>query len=62
SWCIEKDNLYMLGELHYHIGYNYELVNNLPQAKTFMEKSLIIFELQRDQKYIQFIQSKIKEW
>lgn len=62
TWCIEKDNLYMLGELHYHIGYNYELLNNLSLAKTFMEKSLIIFELQRDQKYIQFIQSKMKDW
>jgi len=62
NWCIEKDNLYLLGELHYHIGYNYELLNNLEHAKTYMEKSLLIFELQADQKYVHFIQTKMKEW
>ncbi|MFD2442749.1 helix-turn-helix domain-containing protein [Bacillus sp. CGMCC 1.16607] len=62
NWCIEKDNLYLLGELHYHIGYNYELLNNLKQAKAYMEKSLIIFELQADQKYIAFIRTKMKDW
>jgi transcriptional regulator with XRE-family HTH domain len=59
EWCIEKDTMFLLGELHYQIGYNYELCGELVQAKGYMEKALIVFELQKDDKYIQIIQSKI---
>lgn len=62
KWCIAKDNLYLLGELHYHIGYNYEKLSSLPMAKLYMEKSLIIFELQGDTKYMEFIKNKINQW
>ncbi len=62
DYCIERDNLYLLGELHYHVGYNYELKKQIPIAKSYMEKALIIFELQMDEKYIQFIKRKISTW
>ncbi|GLB60215.1 helix-turn-helix transcriptional regulator [Cytobacillus sp. NCCP-133] len=62
DWCIENEDLFLLAELHYHIGYNYELLEDIPEAKSFMEKSLIIFELQLDTKYITFIKSKIENW
>ncbi|MFC5734724.1 helix-turn-helix domain-containing protein [Cytobacillus gottheilii] len=62
AYCIERDHLYLLGELHYHVGYNFELIGNLKEAKSFMERALIIFELQLDTKYIQFITEKIKNW
>ncbi|PLR85074.1 XRE family transcriptional regulator [Bacillus canaveralius] len=62
DWCLERDNLYLLGEFHYHIGYNYELQGDFSLAKTYMEKALIIFELQKVDKYIHFIKSKIKKW
>jgi transcriptional regulator with XRE-family HTH domain len=62
KWCIAKDNLYLLGELHYHIGYNYEKLSSLSMAKLYMEKSLIIFELQGDTKYMEFIKNKINQW
>jgi transcriptional regulator with XRE-family HTH domain len=58
-WCIEKDNMYLLGELHYHMGYNYELQSNPSQAEEYMNKALTVFELQGDDKYIQFITKKI---
>jgi transcriptional regulator with XRE-family HTH domain len=61
SWCIEKDNLYLLGELHYHIGYNYELLENYNLAVKYMEKALTIFDLQNDIKYIDFIEEKIQK-
>ncbi|MFE4523054.1 tetratricopeptide repeat protein [Cytobacillus firmus] len=61
-WCIEKDNLYLLGELHYHIGYNYEIQGKFQKARECMQKSLIIFELQEDEKYVNFINSKIQKW
>lgn len=60
--CIQKDNLYLIGEFHYHIGYNYELLKRIKEAKSYMEKALIIFELQEDEKYIDFISSKIANW
>jgi transcriptional regulator with XRE-family HTH domain len=62
DWCLERDNLYLLGELHYHIGYNFELQGDLQSAKKYMEKALIIFELQKDEKYISYISGKIAQW
>ncbi len=62
QWCVEHDSLYMLGELHYNIGYNYELQEDFHQAKRYLEKALIIFELQHDDKYIAFIKEKIEKW
>ncbi|WP_442596368.1 helix-turn-helix domain-containing protein [Neobacillus sp. D3-1R] len=59
-WCIEKDNLFILGELHYHIGYNYELIKNNQLAIKYMEKALTVFDLQNDKKYFVFIESKLK--
>lgn len=61
KWCLHKDSLYLLGELHYHIGYNLELLNQPKTAKNYMEKALTVFELQEDDKYIKFILNKIKE-
>ncbi|MCA1065408.1 helix-turn-helix domain-containing protein [Rossellomorea sp. AcN35-11] len=61
DWCILKDNMYLLGELHYHIGYNYELQGKLEDAERFMQKALIVFELQGDDKFIQYIRRKIEK-
>ncbi len=60
--CIQKDNLYLLGELHYHIGYNYELLGKIAEAKNYMKKALTIFELQEDEKYMKFINDKLSKW
>lgn len=62
DWCREKEDLFLLAELHYQIGYNYELLNDIERAQSFMEKSLIIFELQLDNKYTTFIKNKIANW
>jgi transcriptional regulator with XRE-family HTH domain len=61
TWCIEKDTMFLLGELHYHIGYNYELKGENEQALEYMKKALIVFELQQDDKYIKYIKNKISE-
>lgn len=62
NWCIEKDNLYIFGELHYQIGYNNELMGNKEKALPYYEKSKFIFELQRDEKYLSFIKERLKNW
>ncbi|MGE6754779.1 helix-turn-helix domain-containing protein [Rossellomorea sp. NPDC071047] len=61
DWCILKDNMYLLGELHYHIGYNYELQGKVSAAEKYMQKALIVFELQGDDKFIQYIRRKIEK-
>ncbi|MGD6802106.1 helix-turn-helix domain-containing protein [Rossellomorea aquimaris] len=59
DWCIEKDNLYVLGELHYQMGYNYELLDDINTGLQYMKKALIVFELQQDEKYSKYIKEKI---
>jgi transcriptional regulator with XRE-family HTH domain len=61
AWCIEKDTMFLLGELHYQIGYNFELQENYREALKYMKKALIVFELQSDDKYISIIKGKIEE-
>jgi transcriptional regulator with XRE-family HTH domain len=61
KWCLHKDSLFLLGELHYQIGYNMELMNKPEEAVKFMKKAIVVFELQQDTKHIQFIKNRIKE-
>ncbi|MCC5803157.1 helix-turn-helix domain-containing protein [Rossellomorea vietnamensis] len=61
KWCLHKDSIYLLGELHYHKGYNMELLNKHQLARNYMEKAVIVFELQQQDKYTQLIKSRIKE-
>jgi transcriptional regulator with XRE-family HTH domain len=61
KWCLHKDSIYLLGELHYHTGYNLELLNNPQLAKEYMEKAIIVFELQQDNMHIGFIKKRITE-
>ncbi|MBG9586572.1 XRE family transcriptional regulator [Cytobacillus firmus] len=62
DWGIEKDNLFLLGELHYHIGYNFELSEDFRSAHEYMQKALLIFDLQKDQKYSDYINGKLMKW
>ncbi|MCA1055281.1 helix-turn-helix transcriptional regulator [Rossellomorea aquimaris] len=61
KWCIEEENLYGLGQLHYHIGYNYELEGKFSIALDYIEKSLVIFEMVKDEKYIPYLRDKKEE-
>lgn len=62
KWCLEEDHMYILGELHYHLGYNYELQNNYKQARKYMERARLIFDLQKQQRFVTFIEEKFKVW
>ncbi|KPL59319.1 helix-turn-helix domain-containing protein [Rossellomorea vietnamensis] len=61
KWCLQKDSLFLLGELHYQIGYNMELMNKPEEAVRYMKKAIVVFDLQQDCKHIQFIENRIKE-
>jgi hypothetical protein len=46
-------------ELHYQIGYNYELQDDLEIALVYFQKALNMFDLKNDEVYTAFIQKKI---
>ncbi|RFU60752.1 helix-turn-helix domain-containing protein [Peribacillus glennii] len=62
KWSISKGSLFLLGELHYHMGYNFELLGDFSPAKENMVKARLIFELQKDQRFIAFIDKKTEKW
>jgi transcriptional regulator with XRE-family HTH domain len=57
-WCIDTENLHLLAELHYQIGYNYELQENFFKALSHVEKARLIFEMKGDKKYYHFLNEK----
>jgi transcriptional regulator with XRE-family HTH domain len=61
KWCLHKDSVFLLGELHYQTGYNLELLNKPKEAIRYMEKAIVVFDLQQDTMHIQFIKNRIKE-
>lgn len=61
DWCIKRESLYLLGELHYHIGYNFELQGDTCSAIQYMEKACLVFELQNDQRFLHYIKDKIEK-
>jgi transcriptional regulator with XRE-family HTH domain len=61
KWCFDEELLWGLGELHYQIGFNYELKNQHNQALPFFKRSLQMFELRNDEPYVAFLGPKIEE-
>jgi transcriptional regulator with XRE-family HTH domain len=57
-WCVEEEHLWGLGELYYHIGYNYELEGRLEKALPYIEKSIIIFEMRNNHSYHAYLLKK----
>ncbi|WP_175990223.1 helix-turn-helix domain-containing protein [Bacillus sp. Marseille-Q1617] len=60
-WCLEEENLYGLGQLHYHIGYNHELEGSYDKALDYIEKSILIFDMLQDDKYLSYLMKKKEE-
>jgi transcriptional regulator with XRE-family HTH domain len=57
-WCVEEEHLWGLGELYYHIGYNYEQEGKIEKALPYIEKSMIIFEMRNNHSYHSYLQKK----
>lgn len=62
KWCLEQDQLYLLAELHYQLGYNLELQENYTEACANMKKSIFLFEMQKDDRFPAFIKKKLDSW
>jgi transcriptional regulator with XRE-family HTH domain len=60
-WCFDEELLWGLGELHYQIGYNYELKNQYEEALPYFKRALQMFELRNDEPYVAFLAPKIEE-
>lgn len=58
KWCIEEEHLYGLAQLHYHIGYNFELEENYEQALSYIEKSILMFEMLGNDEHKTFLTDK----
>lgn len=58
KYCLDKDNLFPIGELHYHMSYNYEKLGNISTALLYLNKTIMIFELIEDEKYMKIIRDK----
>jgi transcriptional regulator with XRE-family HTH domain len=61
KWCLEEEHLYGLGQLHYQIGYNYELEECYNKALDYINKSRMIFEMLKDDKYLSYLIKKKEE-
>jgi transcriptional regulator with XRE-family HTH domain len=58
--CKDYSLMYLYGELHYHIAYNYEFLKREPSRIIEMYKNAInIFVMQGDFKYIEHIQKRM---
>ncbi|MBM7690726.1 transcriptional regulator with XRE-family HTH domain [Peribacillus deserti] len=59
EWLIKRDYMYLLGELSYNMGYNYELMKLFEKAIYYYERSLFIFEVQKYLHHIDYIKNRI---
>ena len=58
KWCIEEEHLYGLPQLHYHIGYNFELEEKIEQALLYIEKSIMMFDMMGNDEHRTFLTNK----
>ncbi|MCA0150433.1 helix-turn-helix domain-containing protein [Rossellomorea vietnamensis] len=61
KWCLEEELLWGIGELHYQIGYNYELMNDMEKALFYMERAFHMFKLRDEQVHIDFVEKKMEK-
>ena len=58
KFCIDKDNLFPIGELHYQISYNYEKLGKITKALPYLNKAIMIFELLELKTYLAFLRER----
>ncbi|KPB05087.1 helix-turn-helix domain-containing protein [Bacillus sp. CHD6a] len=61
KWCVKQNSLYGLGNLYYHIGYNYSLLDHNDIAIEYFNKSIQIFMIQENKVFVKHIKEKIDE-
>ncbi|MFI8577808.1 helix-turn-helix domain-containing protein [Rossellomorea aquimaris] len=61
KWCLEEEHLWGLGELHYQIGYNFELMGEYEKALPYIDKSIHMFELRKNERHLSFLAKRKQE-
>ncbi|NMH70481.1 helix-turn-helix transcriptional regulator [Bacillus sp. RO3] len=61
KWCLEEEHLWGLGELHYHVGYNYERMGDFRKALPYVDKAILMFELRKDDTHLEFLKKRKQE-
>ncbi|MCA0150391.1 helix-turn-helix transcriptional regulator [Rossellomorea vietnamensis] len=61
TWCLEEEHLWGLGELHYHIGYNYEMLGDNEKALPHVDKAIQLFQLRNDDTHKSFLERRKQE-
>lgn len=61
KWCLDEEHLWGLGELHYHVGYNYEMVGDYEKALPYVEKAIQMFQLRNDDTHSAFLERRKQE-
>ncbi|TYR80904.1 helix-turn-helix domain-containing protein [Priestia megaterium] len=59
--CISNESMYLFGELHYQTGESLIKLGKIEAGKDYLEKSVMIFNLQRNDKFVDLVKSEIQE-
>ncbi|MBN8193969.1 helix-turn-helix transcriptional regulator [Bacillus sp. NTK074B] len=61
KWIIKEEHMYGFAQLHYHLGYNLELMGNVKEAIPYYEKAAAFFDIQNNEEFVQFIKGKLEK-
>ncbi|KPL59586.1 tetratricopeptide repeat protein [Rossellomorea vietnamensis] len=61
KWIIKEEHMYGFAQLHYHLGYNLELIGDYEQALPYFEKAAAFFEIQNNMEFVRFIRGKMEK-
>ena len=61
TWCLDEEHLWGFGELHYHIGYNFEMLGDNELALPHVDKAIQMFQLRNDDTHKAFLERRKQE-
>ncbi len=61
SQCINDEIMYLFGEFYYQSAHNYILMGNIEKGKEYLQKSIQIFDLQRNDQFVNLVKSELKK-
>jgi tetratricopeptide (TPR) repeat protein len=57
--CIYEENMYLFGELYYQTGMNYIKLGKENKGKEYLEKAIMIFKLQQNEKFASLVMDEM---
>ncbi|MEH7473763.1 transcriptional regulator, partial [Priestia megaterium] len=55
-----NESMYLFGELHYQAGESLIKLGKIEQGKEYMEKSMTIFTLQRNERFVKLVEKELE--